>query len=106
MLFRSSTFVNVMVQDIDLGTDPRKVSSVYCSQAAVLMLRECLNSSGSLQNLVGELKDTNSRLVSPHRLCSIFRRYAKPISNESLFSLHGPFSIAEEDDELDGCEQK
>jgi hypothetical protein len=51
----SGVFVETMITDVPPGTPPDKISSVFCSQSAVLACRECIKDSPWLDGLVEEL---------------------------------------------------
>lgn len=76
--------VDTLVSDLELGITPERISSVFCSQAGVLVLRECIRDSPWLNCLVDKLKTTNSRLCSPFDLLNIMRPYATEITNADL----------------------
>lgn len=71
-------------QDVEPGTDPAKISSVFCSQAVVLAIRECVRDTPALGPLVDELKKINSRLCSPRDLHRCFAAHASEIPNAEL----------------------
>lgn len=104
----NSETMDVIVPDVEAGADPAKLSSVFCSQAAVLMCRECLSAGpGSPGVFAKSLSGINSRLVSPADLYDLFCPHSTQISNADLFydrlravSLSkGPFSIEADDDD-------
>lgn len=72
-------------EDVD-GSDPNRLRTVYCSQAVVLVLRQCLNARGHNKDLVKILHGLNSRLVSPEVLYKNMFDNAHVISNSALFS--------------------
>ena len=78
------TFMNTMCQDVD-GSDPSKIKQVYCSQAAVLMMRNCL-SADSNASLLKVINGMNSRDVTPHKLFETVKPYGKQCSGESLLT--------------------
>lgn len=80
----SGIFTSTMIQDVQPRTPPEKLSTVFCSQAAVLVCRECLRNSPWLGGLVDELSSTNSRLCSPSDLLSVVSKYSKVIPNSEL----------------------
>jgi hypothetical protein len=57
-------FANVMCDDID-SSDPSEIKKIYCSQAVVLVLRECLSAGNPFETVV---EGVNSRMVSPGTL--------------------------------------
>jgi hypothetical protein len=60
-------FTHVMLDDVD-GKDPGSIPKIYCSQAVVLVLRECLSSGNPLEDI---LQRINSRIVSPSALLEL-----------------------------------
>lgn len=80
----NSSFTETMVQDVQEGVESRDLTSVYCSQAAVLMCRECVRSTPELQPLVSKLRTLNSRLTSPSQLLDIFQHHSRKIPNSEL----------------------
>lgn len=77
--------VDTIVQDVPLGVKPENLSSVFCSQAALLVCRECLDPQGVHQGMLMEMNTINSRLVSPRDLYVLLQKYAAPVSNEDFF---------------------
>lgn len=78
----SSGIVETMIPDLKLGVRPADIKTVFCSQAAVLVCRECIRDTRALEPLVGELREVNSRLTSPSDLMQIMKRHgALEISN-------------------------
>lgn len=70
-------FVDTMITDVD-GSDPSNIKSVYCSQAVVLVMRECLKDRASLME---QLDGLNSRLTSPCTLYTRLKGYCDPLVN-------------------------
>jgi hypothetical protein len=58
------TFASVMCDDID-SDDPSEIKKIYCSQAVILVLRECLSAGNPFELMV---EGANSRMVSPSAL--------------------------------------
>lgn len=69
--------VSSIFPDVD-GSDPNNIKKVYCSQAAVLLIRECLQES--CEGMIQDLNQLNSRFVSPHTLHMLASRYFKSIT--------------------------
>jgi hypothetical protein len=57
-------FTSVMFPDID-SSNPVRIKRIFCSQAVVIVMRECLGEGYPHENRIGKL---NSRLVSPNML--------------------------------------
>ena len=76
---------NTMFSDVD-GSDPNNLNTVFCSQAAALVIRECLDAQGEHHDVVKRLKTINSRLISPNDLYHILYDQGALTSNESLFA--------------------
>lgn len=73
-----SSFSRVMVPDVD-ASKPELIKSVYCSQAVVLLIRECLKGRQHVQYAFDGI---NSRLTSPHDLYQRMRGICNPLVNE------------------------
>lgn len=84
-LANTGAFGNAMVHDVD-GSLPTNLRTVFCSQAAVLVLRHCLSATGNNQHLVKAMWELNSRLTTPELLYETTLVYAKSISNEKLWA--------------------
>jgi hypothetical protein len=66
----------------DVNTeDPNGVSSLFCSQAVVLVLRNCLNHE---RDITKTLKAVNSRCVLPNTLYYLIYPFSRRISCEAL----------------------
>lgn len=76
--------MSTYLQDVQSGLPSSEISSVYCSQAAVLMCRECLRNTAGLGGLVTKLMSMNSRLTSPSMLYDIFHLHSRKIPNSEL----------------------
>lgn len=72
-------------QDVD-GTRPDNIRTVFCSQAAVLCLRECCDPDGENGELVKKLQQMNSRLVNPEALHQLVMEHGHVVTNEKLFA--------------------
>lgn len=83
-LLGHGTFANTMCEDID-GTDPTKITSVYCSQAVVLLLRYCLNPESNAE-LLHEINKLNSRHVTPHKLFETVKNLGRECTAASLIT--------------------
>lgn len=81
-----SPFAETMFPDVPISEQncPSKLSSVYCSQAAVLMIRCCLQTDGQAGALVKALANVNSRATSPSDLFKIVFPHSFLVAGYSL----------------------
>lgn len=81
-----SSFTNTIITDVD-GSDPKCLTQLFCSQAVVIILRECLDEKGSNFQLREKLRTTNSRLCSPCDLFHIVHPYTNALAPERFEAL-------------------
>ena len=91
---------NIIMPDVD-GARPETLRTVYCSQAATLVMRECLDPKGDNKSLVESLKQLNSRTTSPHGLYMAMVDHSHMASNMALFTKPAKaaplYSVTDED---------
>jgi hypothetical protein len=78
---------------VEAGTHPSKISSVFCSQAVVLAMRECIQDSPWLGSLLGEIRALNSRLCSPADLHRVFLPHSREMPNSYLDDSGAPAGL-------------
>ena len=71
---------NTLFGDIE-SEDPTRIQSLFCSQAAVLVLRNCLDESREVSKVLAKV---NSRCVLPNTLYTILSQFAVRVTCESL----------------------
>jgi hypothetical protein len=82
-----SSILNALVQDAD-SCSPENIKKVFCSQSVILMLRYALNPQGTHCNLLKQVNELNSKLVSPKQVMQLLQHSgARPMSNDELIRL-------------------
>ncbi len=71
---------SVVMQDVQ-SDDPRDIQSLFCSQAAVLTLRHCLNQAHPVHQA---LAHANSRCMLPNMLFHVLQPLCRSVSCEHL----------------------
>ena len=74
------TVRDMICEDVE-SEDPKDIKKIYCSQAAVLSLR---NSLASDRRLLEKLKETNSRVTVPLQLYYILRNFGQIVDCDAL----------------------
>lgn len=77
-----ATIRDAIVDDV-ASEDPKDIKKIYCSQAAVLSLR---NSLAQDRKLLSHLKETNSRTTVPLQLYYTLRNFGQIVDCEALHS--------------------
>lgn len=83
----SSEVAGTLVEDVD-SRSPEAIKKVFCSQSVVLMLRHSLNPYGKHGNLLKQINEMNSKLVSPKQVMGLLSHWgAQEMSNDELARL-------------------
>ena len=83
---QNSGFTDTMFPDVpvDQQNAPSTLTSVFCSQAVVLMLRSCLDQNGMSGALAKILHAVNSRTISPAKLYHMVARHGFKVAAHSI----------------------